>query len=140
MYLESKGCFVYSGTIGKDPEKRVVESGEKTFQLINLGLIVGQEKDDKGENKSIWKNLKCWSKVALVANTLKKGDIILCSGVLENKTYTGKDGAEHSSLQGRVDFIVKMNVPQGTSNATNTVSETTAVQDLQPVDDDDLPF
>ncbi len=84
------------GRLGNDPELRYTPSGKP---VANLSLAV-----DKGfgENKkAIWFRVSVWdSQAESCAKYLAKGSTVLIVGELEEpRTYQGKDGQMHASLE-----------------------------------------
>lgn len=115
------------GTVGKEPEKKIVKSGEKTYQLITLNVAV-----DKQDDTTIWQNIECWGKTLPTAKNIKKGDIILCAGEYITSSYTSRDGNEKTINKTKAEYVSVMK-----SVESQPIQQTRAIPDI---DDEDLPF
>ncbi|MCF8495844.1 MAG: single-stranded DNA-binding protein [Alphaproteobacteria bacterium] len=90
------------GNLGKDPEVRSMQSGDK---VVNLSIATGESWKDKatGERKerTEWHRVVIFNQnIANVAeNYLKKGAKVYIEGQLETRKWTDKDGAEKYSTE-----------------------------------------
>lgn len=126
----NSGSIIASGYVGKELEKKVINKNDKTHQIINGAMIVDKDKD----GNSVWLNFYSWGSSLA---SIRKGDRILIAGKNETNTYTGKDGVEHSKERVSVDFFVIQ--PRSTTSTTQEPVETQKLE-LEPIDDDSLPF
>ena len=122
MFLkrDKKDDVVISGYVVGD--QKVKEYNDKTY--IEFGISMG--KDENGENLPIV-NISVWDRSIPV---ISKGDRVLAAGKLK---ATKKDDKVYYSLT--ADFCIKETVGE---NAPKKAQDTQA--ELEPIDDDDLPF
>ncbi len=80
------------GNLGKDPECKVLESGN---MVANLSVATSESYTDKDGNKvetTEWHNCTAWGKQAeIIEKYLKKGSKIFIEGKIKTRTYE-KDG------------------------------------------------
>ena len=88
------GSIIISGFLSKDADYRQV--GQKNSSLTKFSVKVGER---MGSNEAIWVNCVCWHSVARATKDLKKFDVVLCVGKIEQDTYTAKDGTQKKSVQ-----------------------------------------
>lgn len=85
------------GNLGKDPESRSMQSGDK---VVNLTVATSESWKEKssGEKKTRteWHRVTIWDQnIAKVAEQyLKKGSKVYLEGQLETRKWTDKDGQE----------------------------------------------
>jgi single-strand DNA-binding protein len=82
---------VISGRIAQDMELR--STGKDSVANIRLAHSAG--KDASGNEKTVWIDVSLWGITA--ENTvkfLKKGDKVVVTGRLEQRTYTNKEGKD----------------------------------------------
>lgn len=88
-----------AGNLGKDPEIREFQGGNK---LARLAVATNEEVFLNGEKKTVtsWHNVTAWGKLAEKAETeLKKGSYVTIDGKLRNNNYTDKDGKKHYAVE-----------------------------------------
>lgn len=121
-----------SGRLGKDPELR--SAGQTP--VLNLRICCNNRRKVNGE----WTDVPMWMGVTIfgkraeaLARLLGKGDLLLVSGPLQERTYTTKDGAERTVIEclaDEVDF----------STGKRQQQQTTAPAASGTFEDQDLPF
>lgn len=85
------------GNLGKDPESRTFQSGDK---VVNFTLATSETWKDKasGERKerTEWHRIAVYNQglVNVCENYLKKGSKVYIEGQLETRKWTDKDGVE----------------------------------------------
>lgn len=114
------------GNLARDPELRVVGSGDRQTSVVNFTVATSREftKADGTQDK-ITSFIPCeaWDSGAeAVASTLKKGDLVMIEGSLRNDSWE-KDGVKHSTLKIRVNNFAKINKTKRTDGATAKESE-----------------
>ena len=81
------------GNLGKDPEVRAIDNGNK---MARMSIATSETyQNNKGEKvtDTQWHNVVAWGKTAeLVEKLLQKGHEVALEGKLENRSYTDKDG------------------------------------------------
>lgn len=85
------------GNVGKDPEIRYVSEGVAT---TTISLAVSEPYRDKQGNRQThteWIRVALWRNLAEVAEKyVKKGTQLYIEGRISTRTYTDKEGKEHT--------------------------------------------
>lgn len=99
------------GNLARDPELRVVNPNGKQTSVVNFTIAVNRDYvKSNGEKDRITSFINCeaWDSGAeTIAESLKKGDLVMVEGSLRNDTWE-KDGVKHSSLKVRVNNFSKI--------------------------------
>jgi single-strand DNA-binding protein len=99
------------GNLARDPELRVVNPNGKQTSVVNFTIAVNRDYvKANGEKDRITSFINCeaWDSGAeTIAESLKKGDLVMVEGSLRNDTWE-KDGVKHSSLKVRVNNFSKI--------------------------------
>lgn len=99
------------GNLARDPEIRVVNTGGKQTSVVNFTVAVSREYTKaSGEKDKITSFINCeaWDSGAeMIAESFKKGDLVMIEGSLRNDSWE-KDGVKHSSLKVRVNNFSKI--------------------------------
>lgn len=99
------------GNLARDPELRVVNTGGKQTSVVNFTVAVSREYTKaSGEKDKITSFINCeaWDSGAeMIAESFKKGDLVMIEGSLRNDSWE-KDGVKHSSLKVRVNNFSKI--------------------------------
>lgn len=107
------------GNVGKDPEIRTMNSGDR---VANLSIATSEKWTDKqsGEKKEAteWHRVTIWGPlVDIVDRYVKKGSKLYIRGKLKTRKYTDSSGVEKYTteivLQGFDAKLVLMGDPQG---------------------------
>ena len=87
------------GRLGNDPEIKQSQNGTNyaTFSLAHTPRKKINNEWVDGDTQ--WYRVVLFDKKANQAAQLKKGDSVLIFGTVKLSTYTGKDGAEKTSLE-----------------------------------------
>lgn len=100
--MASVNKVILIGNLGRDPEVRSMQSGDK---IVNLSVATSESWKDKtsGERKekSEWHRVVIFNQgIAKVAESyLKKGSKVYLEGQLETRKWTDKDGVEKYSTE-----------------------------------------
>jgi single-strand DNA-binding protein len=115
------------GNLARDPELRVVNTGGKQTSVVNFTVAVSREYTKaSGDKDKITSFINCeaWDSGAdMIAESFKKGDLVMVEGSLRNDTWE-KDGVKHSSLKVRVNNFSK--ITRLTKNTKQDSSEPVA--------------
>ena len=115
------------GNLARDPELRTVNTGGKQTSVVNFTVAVSREyTKSSGEKDKITSFINCeaWDTGAeMIAESFKKGDLVMVEGSLRNDTWE-KDGVKHSSLKVRVNNFSK--ITKLTKNSKQETAETVA--------------
>jgi single-strand DNA-binding protein len=99
------------GNLARDPEVRVVTTGNKQTSVVNFTVATSREYTKaNGDKDKITSFINCeaWDSGAeIIANSFKKGDLVLIEGSLRNDSWE-KDGVKHSTLKVRVNNFSKI--------------------------------
>lgn len=112
-----------TGYVAKDPEAKA--NGPVTFSVPV----------SKGKDKpTTWVRVTCWGKTAeFVAQYVKKGSLVTCSGDIELREFDGKQG-KMQSLELNAQSVQSFRTGEPAQSARPT-------QSYQPApSDEDIPF
>ena len=89
------------GHVGKDPEIRTMNSGDK---VANFSIATSETWKDKssGEKKerTEWHNIAVWGNlVEIVERYVHKGDKLMIRGQMQTRKWQDKDGADRYSTE-----------------------------------------
>lgn len=98
------------GNLGKDPQKRVLESG---VTVVNFPLATTEcykDKNGKAIDKTEWHNIVMWRGLAETANKyLKKGSSVYLEGRLTTRSWESTDGRKNYKTEVEADHMVMLN-------------------------------
>ncbi|MGI9505238.1 MAG: single-stranded DNA-binding protein [Geminicoccaceae bacterium] len=132
------------GNLGRDPEVRSVQSGDK---VANLSLATSERWKDKnsGEQreKTEWHRVTIWGPAADIAERyLKKGERCLVQGQLETRKWQDQAGEDRYTTEvvvrgfgGRLVLL-----GDGQSRGGGQEQQQGGQQDAPVGDDDEIPF
>jgi single-strand DNA-binding protein len=104
------------GNIGRDPEGRTTQSGQR---VVNLSLATSESWKDKGsgerKERTEWHRIVVWGKLAEVCDQyIQKGTTIAVRGQLRTRKWTDKDGTEKYSTEVVLDgFEARLKILKG---------------------------
>ena len=102
---------ILRGNLARDPELRVVNTNGKQTSVVNFTVAVSREYTKaNGEKDKVTTFVPCeaWDSGAdVIAQSFKKGDLVLVEGALRNDSWE-KDGVKHNSLKVRVNNFSKI--------------------------------
>ncbi len=90
------------GNLGRDPEVRAMQSGDK---VVNLSIATGESWKDKAtgerKEKTEWHRVVVFNQgiATICERYLKKGAKVYIEGQLETRKWTDKDGVEKYSTE-----------------------------------------
>ncbi len=90
------------GNLGKDPEIRTLNSGDR---VANFSLATSESWRDKSsgerKEKTEWHNVVIFNDnlVKVAESYLKKGSTVYIEGALQSRKFTDKTGAERSTVE-----------------------------------------
>jgi len=133
------------GYLGKD----CVVQQHGTDSVINFSLAhTDKYKDASGQKyeKVTWISCSYWVERTTIAQYLKKGTLIYCSGVPEAKSWTDKNGEAKAFLNMRVYSIQLLGGNKDNQEGGSVQTQSSDQGGYAPVtmngstDDSDLPF
>lgn len=111
MEIRSMNIVLLKGNLARDPELRVVGSGDKQTSVVNFTVATSREyTKNNGEKDKITSFINCeaWDSGAeVIGESFKKGDLVLIEGSLRNDSWE-KDGVKHNTLKVRVNNFSKI--------------------------------
>lgn len=90
------------GNLGKDPEIRSMQSGDK---VASFSIATSENWKDKAtgerKEKTEWHRVSVWNQglVKVIESYVKKGSKVYIEGQLETRKWTDKDGVEKYSTE-----------------------------------------
>lgn len=130
------------GNLTRDPELTTTTSG---ISVCRMSIAVGRRfANADGARDTDFFNITAWRGTAdNCAKFLKKGNKIAVSGSIQTRNYEKTDGTKGFSVDivaDEVEFLSSRN--DGTNGESNNApaDNGSPVGDLQPIDDDNLPF
>ncbi len=131
------------GNLTRDPELTTTTSG---ISVCRMSIAVGRRfTNAEGSRETDFFNITAWRGTAdNCAKFLKKGNKIAVSGSIQTRTYEKTDGTKGFSIDivaDEVEFLSSRNDNGDMDTAGGaTIGSSGPVSDLQPIDDDQLPF
>lgn len=132
------------GNLTRDPEISQTTSG---ISVCRMSIAVGRRfSNAEGTRETDFFNITAWRGTAdNCAKFLKKGNKIAVSGSIQTRVYEKTDGSKGFSVDiiaDEVEFLSSRNDNSGENSTEGGmgVGSTGPVADLQPIDDDNLPF
>lgn len=128
---------ILCGNLTRDVELSTTNSGISVgrFTLAVQRAFANQD----GERETDFINIIVWrGQAENCAKYLKKGSKALVAGELHIRSYEGDDGSKRYATEvvaDKVEFV-----GQKASNDENSGEAVSPRQDLEPIDDDSLPF
>ncbi len=92
---------VLVGNVGRDPEQRATPEGTPVTSFpLAVDSYAGKDESGKTKESVMWVNIVAWRTLAeSVAKIVKKGRLVLVSGKLSVRKYTGKNNAEKTAVE-----------------------------------------
>ena len=128
------------GNLTRDPELSTTNSG---ISVCRISIAVSRRfASPDGSRETDFFNVVAWRAIAEnCAKYLKKGSKCAVSGMLQNRSYDANDGTKRTVTEiiaDEVEFLSSKN--DGSGEGGMGVGSSSPVSDLQPIDDDTLPF
>jgi single-strand DNA-binding protein len=148
--MASVNKVIIVGNIGRDPESRVLPSGDA---LTNISVATSDRYKDKatGEMKETteWHRITFFGKLAEIAGQyLRKGSQVYVEGKLRTRKYTDQAGVEKYSTEIVADSMQMLGGKMGETGSSSSAPSyskerpeisNTASSSLGQMDDD-IPF
>lgn len=133
------GSALASGFVARDAELRYV--GDKGTALTSFS-VKAEERMQDGQRVPVWVNCKCWRDLAQKAQTIRKGDHVLVTGLMETRSYEGRDGELRQSTELVCDYIAVTSAARVLATPPPAAPMRTDVSSFETLTDepDDLPF
>ena len=126
------------GRLTHDPELRQTQSGTS---VCSFGLAVNRNYTNaQGEREADFINITVWRNTAEnCVRYLTKGSKVAVCGSLQSRNYEDKDGKKRTVLEVIGDDVEFLSGRKETQDSSAPAPKS-AKANLQPVDDDELPF
>lgn len=128
------------GNLTRDPELAVTNSG---VSVCRFSIAVSRRfSNAEGERETDFFNIVVWRAQGENCNKyLKKGSKCAVVGSLQNRSYDAQDGSKRTVTEivaDEVEFLTSKTA--GNDGAPERVENKKEVTELEPIDDDNLPF
>ena len=125
------------GNLTRDPEYTTTASG---IAMCKFTIAVTRRfKNAEGNYESDFFNCVAWRGTADYCNNyVKKGMKVSVVGSIQTRTYEAEDGSKRYATD-IVAEEMEILTPKGTSTG-DEIAKKESVSDLQPIEDDSLPF
>ena len=131
-----------SGNLTRDPELRATASGT---QVLSFGVAVNdrrknQQTGEWEDGETLWLSFSLWGKKAeALADAAKKGDLVLVTGTLTQRTFEGKRGEQRTVIEVKATEVAV--VPRVQSGAGWSKDRTAAADPWQqPATNNEPPW
>ncbi|QQS21684.1 single-stranded DNA-binding protein [Candidatus Saccharibacteria bacterium] len=145
---------ILMGNLTRDVEMRTTPSGQS---VANFSLAVSRSwkgQDGQTQEQTSFINCVAWGKAGeIIAQYVKKGDALLVSGRLDQRSYDDKDGNKRQAVEVNVeDFNFVGGRGGGSSSGENDFSQSApksaskskdvVIEDIddKPIDLSEIPF
>ena len=146
--MASFNKIVIVGYLGRDPELRYTPQG---IAVCNFSVATTEKRKDSrtGEPQDVttWFKVTLWRRLAELANQyLSKGKQVYIEGRLRQEEYTDRDGVKRTSLvvdATDMHFLGTKGDEVGeayTSQASQGQRQPGGADDMEPPQDNDIPF
>ena len=127
------------GNLTKDPELVTTNNG---ISLCRFTLAVQRRfTTSDGEREADFINIVVWRAQAdNCYKYLKKGSKIAVVGSIQNRSYEAQDGSKRFTTDIMADEIEFLSTKNDDGSVVTPGEPSSPVADLQPIDDDSLPF
>lgn len=126
------------GNLTRDPENSSTQAGVNftRFQIaVNRPFT-----NSAGERVADYFDVICWRQLAdNCAKYLYKGSKVGISGSVQRRQYEDRDGIKRTSFDVVADEVEFL-TPRPNGGQSRDSQPSNVVSDMQPVDNDDLPF
>ena len=134
------------GNLGRDPEVRVMQSGEKVCNFNVATSETWKDKSGERKEKTEWHNITVWNQnlVTIAEKYLKKGSKVYLEGKIQTESYE-KDGEKKYTTKIVLDkFGGALTLLDGRSDddkpTEHEKAKANAYQPKQGDLDSDIPF
>lgn len=128
------------GNLTKDPEITTTNSG---VSVCRFSLAVQRGFSNSGDNgpTADFFNIVVWRGLADNCHKfLKKGSKCCVVGRIQNVSYEASDGTKRYSTEITANDVEFLSTKSGDSTGDSSPKPTDGTSDLEPIDDDSLPF
>lgn len=103
--MTSVNKVILVGRLGRDPETRYLTSGKA---VTNFSIATSYKR--QGEEQTEWHRCTCFDRVAeIVAEFVRKGDLLYIEGSIRTEKYQDRDGVERQATNIIVNQVQMLN-------------------------------
>lgn len=113
------------GNLGKDPEKKTLDSGKSLFNFSVATNESYKDKSGEWQNLTEWHNITYWSDYA----NFSKGDTVYIEGKIKTRKWQDKEGNDRYTTEIIASYVRRLNATEQQAKAVTNLPENT-----------DLPF
>ena len=131
-----------SGNLTRDPVLRSTSGG---MSVLSMGVAVNdrrknQQTGEWEDGETLWLGFSLWGKKAeALADAAKKGDLVLVTGTLTQRSFEGKHGEQRTVIEVKATEVAI--VPRIQSGAGWSKDRTAAADPWQqPATNDEPPY
>jgi single-strand DNA-binding protein len=125
------------GRVGGDPEMRFTPSGIALTTFSLATNRTSKQSDGTSKEETQWFRITVWRKLAELCNQfVVKGKLLYVEGPFSTRTWDGKDGQKHTSLEVSADKVLFLD-KVGTAILP---PEESAVDNGGDISPEDMPF
>ena len=139
---------ILMGNVTRDIEMRTTQSGQS---VASFSLAVSRSwKNQSGETQEQTSFINCvaWGKAGeIISQYVKKGDPLLVSGRLDQRSYEDKDGNKRQAVEVNVEDFNFVSGGRGSSSdyqesapSKQSTKESAPAIDDKPIDLSEIPF
>ena len=128
------------GNLTRDPELAVTNSG---VSVCRFAIAVSRRYSNaEGEREADFFNIVVWRAQGENCHKyLKKGSKCAIAGSLQNRSYDAQDGSKRTITEIVADEVEFLTSKSATGDVTDRMMENKRdIAELEPIDDDNLPF
>ncbi len=140
MLIKGGKSALACGFVPRDAEVRQTQTGKL---VVNFSIKRGDVLNEDGTRTAQWLNCVAWQKVGDIAQYIAKGDMVLCAGELQERTYETSDGESRTVTELNCEFVQIMQPPAAAPVAPSfapPMDKPASADQFEEVVDDDLPF
>lgn len=131
------------GNLTRDPESNTTATG---VSFCRFSIAVNRRFAKEGADNVDYFNIVTWRGIAdACAKVLTKGRKVAVTGTIQMRSYEGNDGVRRQAVDIVAEDVEFLSSPNGQGGQdapreTPARREQSAVKELTPIDDDELPF
>lgn len=141
MKIQTKtGAVIAAGQLKRADPVTFRLVGEKETPLATFGVRVNLKRNPDGSQSAEWLNCKAWRDLAKKIAVCPGGADVLIAGHIENESWKGRDGEQHSREVCVCEYIAMATFATTTNAEPRETPLPADVFHDEPDDDGELPF
>lgn len=141
MKIQTKtGAVVATGQLKRIDPVNYRRVGNNDTPLATFGVMVSRKRNPDGSQSAEWLNCKAWRDLAKRIAVCPGGADVLIAGHIENESWRGRDGEQHSREVCVCEYIAMATFATTSSAEPRETPLPTDVFHDEPEDDGELPF